>query len=91
MTSVSLEAQIIPFIIFILIISFWSLTIIYAKTNESIGSKKEVKAFKGMLLSFMVYTLEDIRLIFGNDFYSMLPYLLVCLIISIGIASMSFA
>ena len=91
MTSVSLEAQIIPFIIFILIISFWSLNIIYAKTNESIGSKKEVKAFKGMLLSFMVYTLEDIRLIFGNDFYSMLPYLLVCLIISIGFASMSFA
>lgn len=91
MTMVPIEVQIKPFIFLILFISFLSLNIIYSKTNENLGNKREIHAFKGMLVSFMVYILEDLRLLFGDSFYSALPRPVVLFIMSTGFTSMSFA
>ncbi|WP_029322529.1 GGDEF domain-containing protein [Butyrivibrio sp. AE3004] len=86
-----LELQIKPFIFLILLVSFLSLNIIYGKTNENIGSKREVRSFKGMLISYMVYTAVDFRLIIGDAFYTAFPRLIVMFIISAGFAAMSFS
>ena len=91
MTEIPLEAQIKPFIFLILLICFLSLNIIYAKTNENLGNKREINAFKGMLVSFMIYVLEDSRLLIGDAFYTALPRPIVLFIMSTGFASMSFA
>ena len=64
MTEIPIEAQIKPFIFLILLICFLSLNIIYAKTNENLGNKREINAFKGMLVSFMIYVIEDSRLLY---------------------------
>ncbi|WP_029233156.1 GGDEF domain-containing protein [Butyrivibrio sp. VCB2006] len=91
MTMVPLEFQIKPFILLILIVNLVSLNIIFSKTSENIGNKREVRAFKGMLVSFMVYALVDLRLLVGDAFYTSLPRPLVSLIISIGFGTMSFS
>ncbi len=91
MNVAPLEIQIKPFILLILITSIVSLNIIYSKANESIGNKREVIAFKGMLLSFMAYTFVDLRLIVGDRFYTELPPLFVYAVMAIGFCSMSFS
>ncbi len=91
MTEITLDMQIKPFILLILLMCFISLNIIYRKTNENIGNKREVTAFKGMLVSFMVYSLVDIRLLIGDVFYTSLPRPVLFFIMSTGFASMSFA
>ena len=52
MTMIPIEMQIKPFILLIILVCLVSLNIIYFKTNESIGNKREVRAFKGMLVSW---------------------------------------
>ncbi len=89
MTEIPIEAQIKPFIFLVLLICFLSLNIIYAKTNENLGNKREINAFKGMLVSFMIYVLEDSRLLIGDAFYTALPRPIVLFIMSTGFASMS--
>ncbi len=84
---IPIENQITPFILLIIISTLLSLCIIYSKTNENIGSQREVRAFKGMLISFMVYTLVDLRLIFAYN----MPFLLTYIISSIGFATMTFS
>ena len=84
---IPIEKQITPFILLIIISTLLSLCIIYSKTNENIGSQREVRAFKGMLISFMVYTLVDLRLIFTYN----MPILLTYIISSIGFAAMTFS
>ena len=91
MNVAPLEFQIKPFILLILITSIVSLNIIYSKTNESIGNKREVIAFKGMLLSFMAYTFVDLRLLVGDRFYTELPPLFVYAVMAVGFCSMSFS
>ena len=44
MTEIPIEAQIKPFIFLVLLICFLSLNIIYAKTNENLGNKREINA-----------------------------------------------
>ncbi len=85
-----LEAQIKPFILFIIIICLINLTIIYSKINESIGNRKEIIAFKGMLISFMAYALVDLRLL-NDHFYTSLPKIFILLIMGVGFSSMSFS
>ncbi len=79
-----------PFILFIIIICLMTLSIIASKTNENIGSRQEVRAFKGMLYSFMAYALVDLRLLFDH-FYTSFPRLFVLFVMAVGFSSMSFA
>ena len=51
------EEKLRLFYLLIIVIASMVLAIIYSKTNENIGNKREVRAFKGMLISFMIYTL----------------------------------
>lgn len=53
-----------------------NLGILYSKTNENIGNKREIGAFKGMLLSFITYSLVDLRLVV-SVFYTAFPRLFV--------------
>ena len=87
---VSIEAQRKPFILFIIIIFLMTFGIIFSKTNENIGNRREVVAFKGMLISFMAYGIEDFRLIHDN-FYDLRPKALLVFIMSTGFAAMTFA
>ncbi len=89
--AIQLESQIKPFILLILAVCLVSLNIIFAKTNESIGNKREVMSFKGMLVSFMIYALVDIRLLIGDGFYTMFPRPIVLFIVAIGFGVMSLA
>lgn len=91
MTMIPIEYQLKPFILLILIVNLVSLSIIFSKSTENIGSKKEAFYFRGMLVSYMVYALVDLRLLVGDAFYTSLPRLLVLAIISIGFATMSFS
>ncbi len=91
MIKIPIEAQIKPFVFLILLVCFWSLNILYRKVNENIGNKREVRAFRGMLVSFMVYCLVDIRIIIGDSFYTMLPMPIINFIVSTGFAAMSFS
>ncbi len=91
MKVMPIEAQIKPFIFLILLISLLSLNIIYSKANENIGNKREIRCFKGMLISFMIYCLVDLRLLIGERFYSIFPKLFVLFVVSIGFAAMSCA
>ncbi len=91
MTMIPIEMQIKPFILLIIVVCLVSLNIIYFKTNESIGNKREVSAFKGMLVSYMVYALVDFRLLIGDAFYTAFPELFVKLVISAGFVSMTFS
>ncbi|MBR6476283.1 MAG: hypothetical protein IKS98_12680, partial [Lachnospiraceae bacterium] len=86
-----IEAQIKPFIFLVLLVSFWSLNILYSKTNENIGNKREVIAFKGMLISYMVYCGVDLRLLIGDPFYTILPRPIVLFIVSSGFVTMTFS
>ena len=85
-----LELQRKPFILFIIIIFLMTFGIIFSKINENIGNRREVLAFKGMLISFMVYGIEDLRLI-NDDFYDLRPKALLVFIMSTGFAAMTFA
>ena len=89
--TIQLESQIKPFILLILVVCLLSLNIIFAKTNESIGNKREVMSFKGMLVSFMIYALVDIRLLIGDGFYTMFPRPIVLFIVAVGFGVMSLA
>ncbi len=91
MTVIPIEMQLKPFILLILIVCFGSLNIIYSKTTENIGNKREVRAFKGMLVSFMIYSLVDLRLLMGDSFYTAFPRPIVKFIISLGFGAMSFS
>ncbi len=91
MQMIPIEMQIKPFILLIILVCLVSLNIIFIKTNESIGNKREVVSFRCMLLSYRVYALVDFRLLVGDDFYTMLPRPLVLFIISVGFATMSFS
>ena len=72
----------------IIFIAFTVLLIIYSKTNENIGNNREVRAFKGMLISFMIYTSVDIRLLF-DGFYVALPRVIVLFIMGTGFLAMT--
>lgn len=89
MSMIPIEWQIKPFIVLILAVCMISLNIIYSKTNENIGNKREVVAFKWMLISYMVYCMEDIRLLIGDPFYTLFPKPITLFIVSIGFFSMS--
>ena len=91
MQTMPLEYQLKPFILLILIVNFVSLNIVYAKINENIANKREVISFKGMLISFMVYTLVDLRLLIGDAFYTAFHPLFVRFVVSVGFSTMSFA
>ena len=91
MEKITLEAQFKPFVFLILFVCFLSLNIIYSKTSENIGNKREVKAFKGMLISFMLYIFVDLRLLIGDSFYTAFPRLFVLFVMSLGFVSMSFS
>ena len=91
MMPVQLDQQIKPFILLIVVVCLLSLNIIFAKTNESIGNKKEIRSFKGMLVSFMLYALVDIRLLIGDGFYTMFPRVIVLFIVAIGFGVMTLA
>lgn len=91
MQAIPIEFQIKPFIVLILIVSLTSLIIIYSKLNENIGNKREIRAFKGMLVAFMVYALVDIRLIIGDGFYTTFPRTFVLFVVSVGFGTMSVA
>ncbi len=86
-----IETQIKPFIFLVIFISIVSLMIIYSKANANIGNKKEISAFKGMLISFMVFSFIDLRQLWGESFFTKFPYLFCCAIIAIGFTSMSFS
>ncbi len=86
-----LEVQIKPFTFLVIFISIVSLMIIYKKTNSNIGNRREIEAFKGMLISFIVFSLIDLRQLWGTDFYTTVPYFVRLLIIAIGFMSMSFS
>ncbi len=89
--GVPIEYQLKPFILLILVVCLVSLNIIYFKTDERIGSKREVVAFKGMLVSYMAYALVDLRLLPGDRFYTMFPRLFIIFVIGVGFGSMSFS
>ena len=91
MAIIPIEYQLKPFILLILFVNLVSLSIIYNKTNENIANKREVIAFKGMLVSFMVYSLVDLRLLIGDAFYTAFHPLFVRFVVSVGFATMSFA
>ena len=91
MTMIPLEQQLKPFIFLVLIVCFVSLNIIFGKTNSSIGNRKAAHAFKGMLVSFMIYCLVDLRLLIGDAFYTALPRLVVLFVVSLGFGVMSFS
>ena len=86
-----IETQIRPFIFLVISVSIISLMIIYSKANANIGNKKEIEAFKGMLISFMVFSFIDLRQLWGEDFFTKFPYLFCCAVIAIGFTSMSFS
>lgn len=89
--GVPIEYQLKPFILLILFVSLISLNIIYSKTDERIGSKRETMTFRGMLVSYMAYALVDLRLLLGDNFYTMFPRLFVIFVIALGFGSMSFS
>ena len=91
MTMIPLEQQIKPFIFLVLLVCFVSLNIIFGRTNSSIGNRKAAHAFKGMLVSFMIYCLVDIRLLIGDAFYTSLPRFIVLFVVSLGFGVMSFS
>lgn len=84
------EEKLRLFYLLIIVIASMVLAIIYSKTNENIGNKREVRAFKGMLISFMIYTLVDLRLVYAL-FYTALPRIFVLFVIGTGFFSMTFA
>ncbi|SEQ68746.1 hypothetical protein SAMN02910382_03786 [Butyrivibrio sp. TB] len=51
MVDIPIEVQLRPFILLLLILSIVNMVILFNKTNENIGNKREVRAFRGMLLS----------------------------------------
>ena len=91
MTLPPIEAQIKPFIFLVIFISIISLMIIYSKTNTNIGNRNEIRAFKGMLISFMVFSFIDLRQLWGESFFTTFPYLFTCAVIAIGFLSMTFS
>lgn len=76
------------FYLLIIIIAIMNLGILYSKTNENLGNKREVGAFKGMLLSFMIYSLVDLRLVV-TDFYTGFPRLFVLFVMGTGFFAMT--
>ena len=91
MTYIPIEYQLKPFILLILLVNLVTLNIIFGKTNENIANKREVIAFKGMLVSFMVYSFVDLRLLIGDAFYTAFHPLFVRFVVSVGFGTMTFA
>ncbi|WP_408070602.1 diguanylate cyclase domain-containing protein [Butyrivibrio sp. JL13D10] len=91
MIMIPLEAQIKPFILLILFVSIMSLLIIFNKVNENIGNKREVRSFRGMIISFMIYTIIDLRIVIGDGFYQMFPKYVVYIWVAVGFAVMTFS
>ncbi len=89
--SIPLEVQIKPFFLLVILVSIISLIIVYSKVNVNIGNRREIIAFKGMIISFMVFSIIDLRQLFGDSFFTSFPYLFKCAVIAIGFASMSFS
>ena len=85
-----LEFQIKPLVILIITTYLLTLGIIFSKTNETIGDQREAFAFKGMLLSFMVYGFVDLRFIFSS-FFTFFPRWFVMLVTELGFAAMTWA
>lgn len=50
MLGIPIEVQLRPFILLLLILSIVNMVILFNKTNENIGNKREVRAFRKMLL-----------------------------------------
>ena len=76
------------FYLLIIIIAIMNLGILYSKTNENIGNKREIGAFKGMLLSFMTYSIVDLRLVV-SEFYTAFPRLFVLFVMGTGFFAMT--
>lgn len=87
----SFEAQVKPFMFLVILVSIISLGIILSKTNIKLGNKTEIVAFRGMLISFMVFSIIDLRQLWCEDFFLRFPPLFTGTVIAIGFASMSFS
>ena len=85
------ELQSKAFTFLVIFVSIISLMIIYSKANSNIGNRREMDAFKGMLISFMVFSFIDLRQIWGNKFYTDVPYFIRCVVIAVGFLAMSFS
>jgi diguanylate cyclase (GGDEF)-like protein len=85
------EAQIKPFIFLVIAVSIISLVIIYSKTNINLGNKREIVAFRGMLISFMVFSFIDFRQLWGESFFVRFPSFFTGMVIAIGFTAMSFS
>ncbi|PWT27778.1 hypothetical protein [Butyrivibrio fibrisolvens] len=65
MVDIPIEVQLRPFILLLLILSIVNMVILFNKTNENIGNKREVRAFRGMLF-FFIFTLDMFKIL-GSD------------------------
>ena len=91
MVDIPIEVQLRPFILLLLILSIVNMVILFNKTNENIGNKREVRAFRGMLLSFMMYALIDLRLVMGDSFYRTFPKFFILFTTSLGMMAMTLS
>ncbi|WP_027203524.1 GGDEF domain-containing protein [Butyrivibrio fibrisolvens] len=91
MVDIPIEVQLRPFILLLLILSIVNMVILFNKTNENIGNKREVRAFRGMLLSFMLYALIDLRLVMGDSFYRTFPKFFILFTTSLGMMAMTLS
>lgn len=91
MVDIPIEMQLRPFILLLLILSIVNMVILFNKTNENIGNKREVRAFRGMLLSFMLYALIDLRLVMGDSFYRTFPKFFILFTTSLGMMAMTLS
>lgn len=89
MIFIPIEQQLKPFILLLLTLSIVNIVILFGKTNENIGNKREVRAFRGMLLSLMLYGIIDFRLVLGKAFYIVFPKPFVILTTALGMAAMT--
>ena len=62
MVDIPIEVQLRPFILLLLILSIVNMVILFNKTNENIGNKREVRAFRGMLF-FFIFTLDMFKIL----------------------------
>ncbi|MBR4668176.1 MAG: GGDEF domain-containing protein [Butyrivibrio sp.] len=85
------EFQIKPFMLLVILVSIVSLSIILSRTNVNVGNRKEIVAFRGMLISFMVFSIIDLRQLWGESFFTTFPLWFTNMIIAVGFAAMSFS
>lgn len=89
MIFIPIEQQLKPFILLLLTLSIVNIVILLGKTNENIGNKREVRAFRGMLLSLMLYGIIDFRLVMGKAFYIVFPKPFTIFATALGMAAMT--